>query len=397
MVRLNDTNRSGVVRAVVLVSMALLLGVSIGSSGRPADPVFAAVTAPVCLQGATPGHLDQLFAAEPGGVVGADYQRATPLPDGRMLWTFQDAEVRLPGGATRLVHNVGMVQNANCFTMLIGGTSADPRPWLFADATTPFSRWFWPLGAEVGADGLLYVFAAEMYERSPGYLIRTEPTSTAVAVVDTRTWNVVRTTTPADASASLYGWSIESDSRWTYLFAQCHRQFGYDLYIFTYAHDQSCSNRVTVARVPRGQLLAAPTYWTGRGWSVDPSAAAPIVETANRMVNATQFVRVANTWMAITKVGDWWGDQILIERADRAVGPYTLVSAIPAIPKCVRDCNTYFASWVPSSQPGQLIYGLSHNRWDGIATEVYRPTFGAIPAPVFTMSTAQRCSLGHCD
>jgi hypothetical protein len=397
MVRRNGSTRSGVVRTVVLVSMALVLGVSIGSSGRPPDPVAAASTASVCLAGTTPGHLDQLFAAEPGGVIGADYQRTTPLADGRVLWTFQDAEVRLPGGGTRLVHNVGMVQEGNCFSMLIGGTSVDPRPWLFAEATTPFSRWFWPLGAEVGADGLLYVFVAEMYERSPGYLIRTEPVSTAVAMVDTQTWNVVRTTTPTDSSASLYGWSIASDATWTYLFAQCHRQFGYDLFIFTLAHDQSCSSRVTVARVPKGRLLAAPTYWAGRGWSADPSSAVPIIETKNRMVNATQFVRVANTWMAITKVGDWWGDRILIERAERAVGPYSVVSVIPAVPKCVRDCNTYFASWIPSSQAGQLTYGLSHNRWDGIASVVYRPTFGAIPAPAFTTSTAQRCSLGYCD
>jgi hypothetical protein len=114
------------------------------------------------------------------------------------------------------------------------------------------------------------------------------------------------------------------------------------------------------------------------------------------MVNATQFVRVRNSWMAITKVGDWWGDRILVERAERAVGPYTVVSEIAATPKCAKDCNTYFASWIPSSLPGQMVYGLSHNRWDGIATEVYRPTFAAIRAPAYRTSTAQRCSLGYC-
>jgi hypothetical protein len=352
---------------------------------------------PTCLPGTTPGDLDRLFASEPGGVVGADYQRATPLSDGRVLWTFQDAEVRLPGGSTTLVHNVGMVQEGSCFSLLMSGTAAAPRPWLFAESTTNFAHWYWPLGAEVGEDGLLYVFAAEMYERSLGYLVRSEPTSTVVAVVDTRTWNVVRTTAPGNPGDGLYGWSIESDSNWTYLFAQCHRQFGYDLYIYHYSHDRSCANRVTVGRVPKGMLLATPTYWMGRGWSADPSAAVPILETANRMVNASQFLRVSNVWMAITKVGDWWGDRILIERAERAVGPYSLVASIPATPKCAIDCNTYFASWVPSPFPGQLIFGLSHNRWDGIATEVYRPTFGAVGAPPFATSTAQRCSLGHCN
>jgi hypothetical protein len=351
---------------------------------------------PICLPGTAPGDLDRLFVSEPGGVVGADYQRTTPLPDGRILWTFQDAEVRLPGGSTTLVHNVGMVQEGSCFSVLMGGTADAPRPWLFAESTTNFSRWYWPLGAEVGNDGLLYVFAAEMHERSPGYLVRTEPTSTAVAVVDTRNWNVVRTTAPANPGDRLYGWSIESDDTWTYLFAQCHRQFGYDLHIFHFAHDQSCANRVTVGRVPKGMLLAAPTYWTGRGWSADPSAAVPILDTADRMVNASQFVRVANVWMAITKVGDWWGDRIMIERAERAVGPYSVVASITTTPKCAVDCNTYFASWIPPSLPGQLVYGLSHNRWDGIATDVYRPTFAAIAAPPYATSTAQRCSLGHC-
>ncbi len=380
--------------AVVLVAVGALAAVVVGTSAVTATADGREWT---CLPGATPGELDRLFVSELGGVVGADYQRTTPLPGGRVLWTFQDAEVRRPDGSTVLVHNIGMVQDGTCFSVLLGGTATDPQPWLFAESTTPFVRWYWPLGAEVGVDGLLYVFAAEMYERGPGYLVRTEPTSTAVAVVDTQTWTVLRSATPANPSDALYGWSIESDDTWTYLFAQCHRQFGYDLYIYYAAHDLSCANRVTVGRVPKGQLLAAPTYWTGRGWSADPLRAAPIIETADRMVNASQFVLVNNSWMAITKVGDWWGDRIVIERAGRAVGPYTVVADIPARPKCAIDCNTYFASWVPSPVPGQLMYALSNNRWDGIATEVYRPTFAAVAAPAYTMSSAQRCSLGHCD
>lgn len=373
--------------ALVLVAIA-----AVGSG----EPVSSAPGARTCLPGTSPADLDRLFVSEPGGVVGADYQRTTALADGRVLWTFQDAEVRLPNGATTLVHNVGMVQEGSCFSVLMGGTADNPRPWLFAESTTRFSRWYWPLGAEVGADGLLYVFAAEMYERSLGYLVRTEPTSTAVAVVDPRNWNVVRTTAAPNQSAALYGWSIESDDTWTYLFAQCHRQFGFDLYIYTYAHDQSCANRVTVGRVPKGMLLATPTYWTGRGWSTDSSIAVPILGTVDRMVNASQFLRVNNVWMVITKVGDWWGDRIVVERAERPVGPYSVVATIAATPKCAIDCNTYFASWIPSSLPGQLVFGLSHNRWDGIATEVYRPSFAAIAAPTYTVSTAQRCSLGHC-
>jgi len=366
------------------------------SSRMAAATSVPSVTLPaICLPGATPADLDRLFASEPGGVVGADYQRATTLPDGRVLWTFQDAEVRLPTGGTRLVHNIGMVQDGSCFRVLIGGTPAEPQPWLFAAETTPFVRWFWPLGAEMGADGLLHVFAAEMNERSPGYLVRTEPSATVVAIVDPVSLQVRSTARPGDASASLYGFSIESDSTWTYLFAQCHRQFGFDPYIYVYAHDMTCAPRVTVARVPRGQLLAAPTYWTGNGWRADPAGAVPILDTS-RLVNASQFTLVNNQWLAITKVGDWWGDRVVVEYALRAVGPYSVIAQWVPATKCAVDCNNYFASWIPSAVSGQLLYGLSHNRWDGIASEVYRPTFGTFPAPPQRLLPAERCSLGYC-
>ncbi len=377
------------------VVLGLLLGAGALAGGARSATATVGTRPQICLPGSAPADLDRLFASEPGGVVGADYQRAVPLPDGRVLWTFQDADVRLPGGGTRHVHNIGMVQDGACFSALIGGTVDDPQPWLFAADTTPFFHWYWPLGAEVGSDGQLYVFAAEMYERGPGYLTRAEPVSTVVAVVDSSTFEHRATTRPGDASASLYGFSIESDSAWTYLFAQCHRQFGFDPYIYVVAHDMACAPRVTVARVPRGQLLATPSYWTGHGWSANPAAAVPILDTS-RMVNASQFTVVNGQWMAITKVGDWWGDLIVVESAVRAVGPYTVVAAWSPAPKCAVHCNTYFASWIPTAAPGQLVYGLSHNRWDGIATEVYRPTFGVVGAPAPQLREADRCSLGYC-
>jgi hypothetical protein len=43
------------------------------------------------------------------------------------------------------------------------------------------------------------------------------------------------------------------------------------------------------------------------------------------------------------------------------------------------------------------MFGLSHNRWDGITTEVYRPTFGVVAEPAEQMLQADRCSLGYCD
>jgi hypothetical protein len=383
---------------VLLIVGAALLGAGLTDASRApsVDAAGTFVAGTVCLQRLTPDQLSQLFATAPGGVVGADYQRSTPLANGAVLWTFQDAEVRRPNGTRTLVHNIGMIQRGNCFTVLMSGTATDPRPWLYASRTTQFAHWYWPLGAEMGADGRVYVFMAEMVERGPGYLTRVEPVSTVVAGVDIDSLEVDVEAVPANASAALYGWSIESDSTWTYLYAQCHRQFGFEPYIDVYAHDRQCSSIVTLARVPRGRLLEPPRYWTGSSWHPDPAAARAVMQTEGRMVNATQVVRSNGSWMAITKVGDWWGDRILVEQASRAAGPFRVVADIAAVPKCAVDCNTYFASWIPTADPTQLVFGLSHNRWDGIATEVYRPTFASIPAPLPTRSTAERCSLGYC-
>ncbi len=386
-------------RKVGMVGMIIAASMTVIASGG-LSPIRAAVSplaASVCLTQFSPDELDDLFSTEPGGVIGADYQRATPLANGDVLWTFQDAEVRLPNGSSTLVHNIGMLQRENCFTVLMSGTAADPQPWLLASDTTKFSHWYWPLGAEMAVDGRVYVFLAEMFETGPGYLTHVEPIATRVVGVDIETMEVEFVGLPPDASAALYGWSIESDRTWTYLYAQCHRQFGYDPYIWVYAHDFGCANRVTVARVPRGQLFARPSYWSGARWQSDPGRAAPVIDTVGRLVNASQIVWSNNNWMSITKVGDWWGDRILIERSDRPTGPFVVVADIAAVPKCAVDCNTYFASWVPSPDPDQLIFGLSHNRWDGIATEVYRPTFSAVPAPAYTMSPADRCSIGQCS
>jgi len=353
--------------------------------------------ATVCLPDASPASLARLFVGEPAGIVGADYQRTIRLPNGDVLWTFQDAEVRRPDGSTTTVHNIAMVQQSACFHVLIGGTPSNPLPWLFAADTAQYFRWFWPLGATVGSDGRVYVFAAEMTERGDSYLTEVVPVGTHVAAFDPDSWTVEWYGRPADGGASLYGWSIASDDDWAYLFAQCHRQFGFDEYALVLAHDRSCASRVTVARVPVGRPLDPPRYWDGRRWQADPARAAPIIEMQGRLANPTQFVFHDNHWLAITKVGDWWGDRILIEQSRRATGPFEIIEERRPAAKCIRDCNTYFASWVPAIDANSLYAGLSHNRWDGVATAVYRPTFTQVSTPSFAPSPAARCSQGHCD
>lgn len=355
-----------------------------GGPGGP-DTVVAATSASVCLRNVSPAGLATLFDTEPAGIVGADYPRALALEDGRVLWTFQDAAVRTGPGRIDVVHNIAAIQDGRCFTVLYGGTRSAPRPFLFGGRTDPLRRWFWPLDAAVGEDGRIYVYAAEMREDGASYLTRTVPTGTWVAVLDPSTLTVVDELRPPDSSADLYGWSVTSDHDWTYLYAHCYRQFGFDTYIFTKAFDRSCAADVTVARVPRGKLFDPPRYWDGRRWQADPRLAAPIIDRTGRRVNANQFEWTGSGFVSVNKEGDWWGDTIYVSHSATATGPFEVVHEIAAPTKCAVDCNSFFSSWIPAAAvdagPGQYVYSLSHNRWDGVVSALYRPTFHAVRAP----------------
>ncbi|MDJ0770945.1 MAG: hypothetical protein QNJ12_19285 [Ilumatobacter sp.] len=325
-----------------------------------------------------------MFDTEPAGVVGADYQRAVPLPDGRVLWTFQDAAVRVGPDEIEIVHNIGVLQDGACFDVLYGGTRDDPASWLFSSSTARFERWFWPLAAEIDVDGRAVVFVAEMVERGDEYLTRTEPVGTRVSVFDPATSSIVSEGAPPDDSAALYGWSITSDDAWTYLYAHCYRQFGYDPYVGVAAFDRSCADRVTVGRVPRGELLAEPSYWDGSSWQQDASRAAPVFD--GDRINPVQVEWSGSSFFAVNKEGDWWGDTIYLSRAERATGPFEVYAEIPAPVKCAA-CNSFFATWIPHAAadrpPSTSVLALSHNRWDGVITSLYRPTFQEVAAPAY--------------
>jgi hypothetical protein len=370
--------------------LALALVVAAGSTVVRAAPSPAAAPAgsfaagTVCLKDLEPERLDTLFDTEPGGVVGADYQRALALPDGRVFWTFQDAAVRVGPDELRIVHNIAVLQDGSCFTVRYGGTRAAPQSMFFAGRTVPLERWFWPLDSAIGDDGRVYVYAAEMEERGTKYLAHTVPVRTHVTVFDPVTDTVVDELLPPDSTADLYGWSITSDDRWTYLYAQCYRQFGFDEYALVQAFDRSCSTKVTVARVPRGKLFQPLSYWDGQRWQPDRRRARAIIQSEGRRINADQFEWTGARFVSVNKEGDWWGDSILLAQSTSPTGPFEVYETLAAPVKCA-DCNSFFATWIPAAAArradNSFVISLAHNRWDGVIASLYRPTFHRVPAP----------------
>jgi hypothetical protein len=368
-------------RTIRLAAAALTTVATLGVASGQAD-------ATRCFRGGGASVLNAAFANRVDRLNGADYQRAIPLPDGRTLWTLQDAFLTRPRRADRLVHNVAVVQQGGCFTLLRTGTTADPRPWIGAPTTDPLHHWYWPLGGTVAADGTIKVFVAEMVEHGPRYLTNAEPIATWLATIDPGSLQVVALEPAPNPGPSLYGWSVASDDQFTYLYGHCYRQFGFGFL----GHD-TCTTAVTVARVPRNDLGAPLTYWDGAGWSSDAAAAVDIApkaapDGAPRAINPMQVVHVRGRWLAVTKDGDWWGSRIYLDEAPGPTGPWTTVGITEAQPLGrPRLFNTYFANLAITADGG-LVVGVSNNRWDGRRTRSYRPTFQDLTATPWTWTQA---------
>ncbi len=394
-----------------MVAVALVLSL-VAVLGTLSAPDRLASAADVCLGSSSPASLTTMFESEPGGIIAADYQRAVPLPDGRTLWLFQDATIRLPPPeeppepvdpedppppTERLLHNIGVLQTGSCFTVLRSGTTEDPKEWLLADQTTTYGHWFWPLGAELGTDGNLYVYVAEMFEHGALYLSAADPVRTRIVGINLSSMNVTFAGIPPGSSSQLYGFSVTSDDSWTYLYGHCHRQFGWDIGPYGVpAHDLSCAGNVPVARVPKGQLFNSLSYWDGTSWQADANRAVSVMPGAGRSINPTQVRFTDGEFLAVTKVGDWFGDTIYLDRAPTAHGPWTNYARLPAPTKCTKSvCNTYFASWVPGTADGDHVIGLSHNRWDGRVTTINRPTYLLAP-DAGSHAFALRCAIVDC-
>ncbi|HEY7627462.1 MAG TPA: hypothetical protein VH761_10355 [Ilumatobacteraceae bacterium] len=349
----------------------------------PVRPAAAGPSSASCAASTSTTDVNAYLASK-SALLHGDYQRSLQLADGRVLWTFQDAFVNAGGGRTRLIHNAGLLQTGPCFQLLRGGSDGAPAAWLMAEPTTPFHRWFWPLDSSIASDGTIRIFMAEMRELGNHYLAKVEPVATWIVTVSPTDLSVLDARPAPDSTPSLYGWSITSDERWTYLYGYCYRQFGWDPIPFSATargHDLGCSADVYVARVHRGHLEEPPSYWNGAAWTSDASAAAPALPRAGRAINPAQVRWTGREFVAVTKVGDWWGNTVVVDVAPSAHGPWTTTTTLKVDPLCDK-CNTYFASIVtPSGSSGDLTIGLSNNRWDGRRSAAYHPTLMTVAWP----------------
>lgn len=361
--------------ADTVVASTEVSAVDDGASSDEPDCVNEAVTAE---------SLDAAFtegATELDGFAGADYQRTIELPDGRVLWTFQDTylvDPSDPSDERDLVHNAALVQDGMCFEALHGGDDADPTAWVAAELTQPLDHWYWLLDGYVLDDDTVVLFVAEMSEEGDHYLGNSVPLAAWSVELDLTTMELGPLEPAPDPGTALYGFSVATDDEYVYLYAQCHRQFGFS----EYGHD-ACAAEVYIARQPLGQTGQPLEYWNGTDWNRNSRDAVNIAPAAGpdgeiRLANPMQIEQTADGWIAVTDVGDWWGDEIYIDVADDPQGPWTTVEVIvPDEGVGTAELASYFASVIPTDGD-ELVLAVGTNRWDGDYSDRYRPYFNTV-------------------
>ncbi|HTH05297.1 MAG TPA: hypothetical protein VL916_05480 [Ilumatobacteraceae bacterium] len=374
-------------------AVALALGLAAGGL-LWTSPVASPVAHAACGGGQlTTAQLNATFAVpnvggSPGvlGYAGGDYQHVYALPDGRNLWLFQDmffsADNDLRDSLGAAAHNAGLVQNGSCWSML-GGPGM--KNYIGSSLTTPLRRWFWPMDGEIGADGALWVFMAEMRNsRGTGAGYGALPYATWVARIDPSSLAVLSFVPAADAGTRLYGWSVTSDNDWSYLYGHCYRQFLYNVNSVG-QFDSACMPHTYLARVPKGQFGAARQYWTAGGWSNSPNDAKPLMTRG--AANPMDVQKFGDVYVNVTKVDDWWGAWVYVDKAPNPWGPWQLDRSIWIVnERRCSECGIYHAHLLPYLDNGQMVLswsnGAPYHLWQQNAF-LYRPAFVSVPLPTF--------------
>jgi hypothetical protein len=388
--------------ALALAACGVFIGVaapthaaSVESSAAPAAadetaaPPLPAVTE-ACAADTSAAALDAFFSADgAAGLAGGDYPHVIALPDGRLLWLFQDAflgdDASLFGD--RFAHNAALVQDGACFRLLPAGGGVGTSfvgSWVEQSLTS----WIWPLDAEVGADGDLWLYLAEVQNADgTGAAKGARPIGTWRARFSLPDLQLLDMVPASDRSRSLYGYSIVSDLDWTYLFGHCYRQFG----SVEYGFSAECSPYAYLARVPKGRMNLAPEYWDGDGWSDRHDDAKPVLTAERSMPVSVE--RFGDVYVAASKEDDWFGNDIVVRTAALPQGPWTEVARFTPELRC-DTCNDYGAFVLPQLQGDQVVISYSNNAWDMsnaiVDGSLYRIDVTAIDVPGVSAASVSR-------
>jgi hypothetical protein len=366
-----------------LLTTAIIAGGVVSVS--PQVVVADVVTATECATGTDTATINRVIGNQMADLAGFDTTRVIALPDGRYVWTVQDAFIARPGThaaslrvPTGFAHNALIVQEGTCFTTLHGSiTPGDPcsvadASYVGADLTATCSSWFWAMSGGLDQLGRLAVFYVQMVnEFGSGAAPSAHPVSVWVARFDAATLDLLSfAPAPASSANVVYGAAVESDDSFSYLFGWSYDQFNLP------DPTSPPPSAMFVGRVPLGRFDMQPQYWDGGDWVAGRTAAAPIQVTADGAANPMQPRLIDGMWVSVVKVGDWNGSAVRVDTAPAPQGPWTTVQIVTVPSRTVDGrTNTYAAHLMPwRSSTGNLVVSVSNNAWQMNPLALDNPT-----------------------
>lgn len=330
---------------------------------------------------------------------GADGAESLRLPDGRVLWFFNDTyhgPVN-PDGTRRpfqssFLRNSLVIQNGSSMstvTSTSGGTASS-----LVEAAVP-GEWLWG-GDQMLSGGTVYKF----YQRiaSTGtctfcFAVKgAELVAMPVATIDNpATYTKVPVPTPANcvpgdavgSHCTMWGTALVSDATYTYIYSTEYDRVSAST-LNKYLH---------LARVPKGQFGAEWEFWNGGGvWSDDPALSKRMM---NGVAEGFSVTYISGRYVLLTQglTGGLAGNM----EAYYSATPTGFNGGNKTVLHMTRETTTDWGNWtyeyrvVPHLSSGNNVvvaYSVNSNYLDGACTaqnywqaDVYRPRFVQFTLP----------------
>jgi Domain of unknown function (DUF5005) len=347
----------------ILLSAALTGGVvAAGSGGAGAVPVkveAASSGTPVVTGVTADTRLDQewrLFGdrSGPGEWAGSDGTYSTPLPDGLDAWLMNDtflgpvnANESLPSTA-EFIHNslvLGTPRSRQLVATVTGGTRENPQSLVGPTPNPPTpagtaAYWYWNTDGIV-AHGKLYVFEGRIGPTDSPPPFDFGQTGMAIATFSLPSLRLESVSPTYGGATVSWGVQLLNEGPWTYIYGVESGSDGKDMHL---------------ARVRDGDLLGAWQFYTGSGWSSDPTASASIVGDIGSSYGVT---KVGDEYVLST-TDSYLDPQIYLYTAPTPEGPFTNPTEIYTAPEATDGLYTYNVAAHPElTSPNQLV--LSYN------------------------------------
>lgn len=304
------------------------------------------------------------------GWTGGDGAYSVPLPDGRTVWMFSDTflgPVNPDGSRPRsapLVNNSFVVESADGFETLVGGTQAAPRALV---EPSPRAGFYWMGDGTVEGDRLR-AFVLQFVSAPLPFAFQQVGVGLATFTLPDLTLESVAPMPRAFGGTISYGAAILERHDATYVYGI------EDLHSVKFLH---------LARAPAGDLLGPWEYWTAAGWSPSPALSARVLSGISNEFS----VHAQDGRFLLIAQDRGIGADVIAFSAPAPEGPWGGRTVLFTAPESGGETFTYNAKAHPGRAPdGSLLVSYNVNTTDFndlyADVRIYRPRFVDVAASV---------------